>query len=139
MSALGEALVDYLALRNRLGHQLADAARVLPRFVAWMDATGQSTLTIAAAVEWCQQLPSAGPDSVIWPHRMTAVRGFARYLAGIDPATEVPPRGLLPSDGTGLRRSSTPPTTTTPCCGKLAGCVRRCGRPPMRRSSGCSR
>lgn len=27
---------------------------------------------------------------------MTAVRGFARYLAGIDPATEVPPAGLLP-------------------------------------------
>ena len=27
---------------------------------------------------------------------MTAVRGFARYLAGVDPATEVPPLGLLP-------------------------------------------
>ena len=27
---------------------------------------------------------------------MTAVRGFARYLTGIDPATEVPPNGLLP-------------------------------------------
>ena len=27
---------------------------------------------------------------------MTAIRGFARYLVGIDPATEVPPRGLLP-------------------------------------------
>ena len=26
---------------------------------------------------------------------MTAARGFARYLAGIDPATEVPPLGLL--------------------------------------------
>jgi integrase len=27
---------------------------------------------------------------------MTAVRGFARYLAGVDPATEVPPLGLQP-------------------------------------------
>ena len=26
---------------------------------------------------------------------MTAIRGFARYLVGVDPATEVPPRGLL--------------------------------------------
>ena len=27
---------------------------------------------------------------------MTAARGFARYLAGIDPGTEVPPLGLMP-------------------------------------------
>ena len=27
---------------------------------------------------------------------MTAARGFARYLSGIDPATEVPPLGLMP-------------------------------------------
>jgi integrase len=27
---------------------------------------------------------------------MTAARGFARYLAGIDPHTEVPPLGLMP-------------------------------------------
>jgi integrase len=27
---------------------------------------------------------------------MTAARGFARYLAGIDPTTEVPPMGLMP-------------------------------------------
>lgn len=109
MTALADALSDYLALRNRLGHRLADAARVLPRFVAWMDASGQSTVTIAAALEWCQQQPSTGPDSVIWPHRMTAVRGFARYLAGIDPATQVPPLGLLPE-----RRHWSPPFIYSP-------------------------
>jgi integrase/recombinase XerD len=65
MSALSGALSEYLALRNRLGHRLADAARVLPRFVAWMDESGQSTVTTAAAQEWCQQQPSTGPDSVI--------------------------------------------------------------------------
>lgn len=27
---------------------------------------------------------------------MTAARGFARYLSGIDPATEVPPLGVMP-------------------------------------------
>jgi integrase/recombinase XerD len=108
MSALADALVDYLALRNRLGHKLADATRLLPRFVAWMEATGQSTVTIVAALEWCQQ-PAAGPGSVIWPHRMTAVRGFARYLTGIDPATQVPPLGLLPE-----RRHWSPPFIYTP-------------------------
>ena len=28
---------------------------------------------------------------------MTVVRGFARYMAGIDPRTQVPPLGLIPS------------------------------------------
>jgi hypothetical protein len=57
--------------------------------------TGQATVTIAAALAWSQQ-PDAQPGSTVWSRRMTAVRGFARYLAGIDPATEVPPLGLLP-------------------------------------------
>jgi integrase/recombinase XerD len=104
MTALAEALSDYLTLRNRLGHKLAESVRLLPRFVAWMDATGQSTVTVAAALEWCQLQPSTGPDSVVWPHRMTAVRGFARYLSGIDPATQIPPLGLLPE-----RRHWAPP------------------------------
>jgi integrase len=95
MTGLRAALADYLALRNRLGHELADAARLLPRFVGWMEHTGQSTVTINAAMRWSQQ-PTAGPGSVIWAHRMTAVRGFARYLSGIDPDTEVPPLRLLP-------------------------------------------
>lgn len=109
MTALAEALSDYLTLRNRLGHKLAESVRLLPRFVAWMDDTGQSTVTVAAALEWCQQQPSTGPDSVVWPHRMTAVRGFARYLSGIDPATQIPPLGLLPE-----RRHWTPPYIYTP-------------------------
>jgi integrase len=95
MSALESALTDYLALRQGLGHKLADHARLLPRFVAWMDHTGQATITLQAALEWCQQ-PIVGPDSNVWSKRMTLVRGFARYLFGIDPATEIPPLGLLP-------------------------------------------
>ena len=55
MTDLRAALTDYLALRNRLGHELADAARVLPRFVTWMEHEGQSTVTITAAVAWSQQ------------------------------------------------------------------------------------
>jgi integrase/recombinase XerD len=95
VSALSTTLNDYLALRRGLGHQLADAARLLPRFVAWMDATGRTTVTTAAAVEWAQQ-PEAEPGTTVWSRRMGAVRGYARFLAGIDPATEVPPLGLLP-------------------------------------------
>lgn len=108
MNRLAGALEDYLALRRSLGHKLADAGRLLPRFVAWMDQTGQATVTIAAALTWAE-LPDPPPGSTIGPHRMMAVRGFARYLTGIDPATEVPPVGLLPS-----RKLWRPPFIYTP-------------------------
>ena len=56
---------------------------------------------------------------------MTAARGFARYLSGIDPATEVPPRGWWPAASGGGRRSSTPQKTSR-CCSPRP---RRCRRP----------
>jgi integrase len=96
MSALAQAADDYLRLRRSLGHELADARRLLPRFVAYLDAIGAPTVTIEAALAWAQQ-PETSAASNVWPQRMTAARGFARYMAGIDPRTEVPPPGLIPS------------------------------------------
>jgi integrase/recombinase XerD len=125
MTDLRAALVDYLAVRNSLGHELADAARLLPRFVTWMERTGQTAVTIAAAVQWAQ-LPAVGPDSVIWAHRMTAVRGFARYLSGLDADTEVPPSGLLPE-----RRRWQPPFIYTPA--DIAALLAAAGRMPTPR------
>lgn len=95
VTRLEQSLVDYLQLRRSLGHQLDEAGRLLPGFVAFLDDRGLSTVTIAAAMEWAA-LPVADPRSTVGPRRMTAVRGFARYLAGVDLATEVPPLGLLP-------------------------------------------
>lgn len=92
---LTEALDDYLALRRGLGHQMADAARLLPSFVTFLHAQGLDTITISAALAWCQQPTPVGGVTVA-PRRMTAARGFARYLSGIDPAAEVPPAGLVP-------------------------------------------
>lgn len=96
MTALSEAATDYLALRRRLGHDLADAHRLLPRFVAYLDEIGAATVTIEAAIAW-SMAPEADPASSVWPRRMMVVRGFARHMTGIDPATEVPPVGLIPS------------------------------------------
>jgi len=95
MSRLGQAVEDYLRLRRSLGHDLADAERLLPRFVAYMDTIGAETVTIKVALAWVQE-PDVEAGSTVWPRRMTAVRGFARYMSGIDPRTEVPPLGLVP-------------------------------------------
>jgi integrase len=95
MSALEQALADYLRLRRSLGHELAEAAWLLPRFVAYLDAHGARTVTIEAALGWVTQAQT-GSGTSVGPRRMTAVRGFARYLTGIDADTEVPPLGLVP-------------------------------------------
>jgi integrase/recombinase XerD len=96
MSALGQAADDYLALRCSLGHDLAEAHRLLPRFVAYLDSIGAPTVTINAALAWAQE-PGVDPSTSVSPRRMTIARGFARHMAGIDPSTEIPPLGLIPS------------------------------------------
>lgn len=95
MSSLASRAQDYLRLRNAFGHDLAEAARLLPRFVAYLEAIGATTVTIEAAVAWAQQ-PDTNLDSKIRARRMTIARGFARHMAGIDPQTQVPPSGLIP-------------------------------------------
>ena len=94
MSALADAARDYLRLRNSLGHDLAEYHRELPRFVAFLEAEGLPTVTVAAALAWAQG-PGVDPATSIAPRRMTIARGFARYLAGVDARTEVPPPGLI--------------------------------------------
>jgi len=98
VSPLEQALADYLQLRRSLGHELAEAGWLLPGFVAYLDAQGSSTVTIEAALAWAQQAPRSptGRATTVGPRRMTAARGFARYLAGIDANTQVPPLGLMP-------------------------------------------
>jgi integrase len=94
MSPLAERAGEYLRLRRLLGHELADACRLLPCFVAYLDGIGATTITIEAALAWVQQ-PDAGLGSSVWARRMTVARGFARHMAGLDPRTQVPPLGLV--------------------------------------------
>src|SRR4051794_12133118 len=96
MNPLEQALTDYLQLRHSLGHALADAGRLLPNFVAYLEDHSLRTVTVQAALSWAQHSPT-GTGTSVGPRRMTAVRGFARYLSGIDAATEVPPPGLIPN------------------------------------------
>jgi integrase len=94
VSALADAARDYLRLRNSLGHDLAEHHRELPRFVAFLEAEGLPVVTVAAALAWAHG-PDVDPATSIPPRRMTIARGFARYLAGLDARTEVPPPGLI--------------------------------------------
>lgn len=62
---------------------------------AGVEHVGAECLTIDLALAWAleREVP---PGSVVRPMRILVVRGFARYMAGIDPRTEIPPTGLIP-------------------------------------------
>ena len=94
MTVLEQHLNEYLQLRRTLGHKLAEAHRVLPWFVSYLDEHDIEFVTIEAALAWSleRQVPVG---SVVPSHRMMVVRGFARYMSGIDPRTEVPPAGTI--------------------------------------------
>jgi integrase len=95
MSALSEAVQDYLAVRRSLGFKLTAYGRLLDDFVGYLEATGATTVTTQAAVAWATCPPQAAPR---WQaHRLSVVRGFAAHLRAFDPATEVPPAALLAS------------------------------------------
>ena len=48
MSALAQRAEQYRRLRRALGHQLDDAHRLLPRFVAYLDSLGASRIPRSA-------------------------------------------------------------------------------------------
>jgi integrase/recombinase XerD len=100
MTALREALAGYLELRRGLGFSLDRDAKLLAQFISWLEDRGASTVTAAGALAWATLPAGASPGWLQF--RMRAVRGFAAYLATIDPSAEIPPAGLLPG---GSRRA----------------------------------
>ena len=95
MTTLECCLGDYLRLRRALGFKLKFPGQVLPQFLAYLDTQGSSTITTELAVRWASLAVGVAPISLA--HRLGAVREFARYMATLDPATEVPPCGIWPS------------------------------------------
>ncbi|MBP2324720.1 integrase [Kibdelosporangium banguiense] len=95
MTDLHAAVDSYLTLRRSLGYQLTDHARLLPDFVDYLRRNDAEHVTTQLALAWAVQPSGAGP--IWWRQRLGMVRGFAEYLHNLDPATEIPPRDLLPA------------------------------------------
>ena len=95
MTSLRQALQDYLRIRRRLGFQLRDTKRHLEQFVDFLEQAGSERITVELAVMWARMPVDAHPHR--WSQRLSIVRGFARYLATIDPDSEVPSKDLLPA------------------------------------------
>jgi integrase/recombinase XerD len=93
MTAIRQAIGDYLAVRRALGYKLEDHGWLLADFASFVEAAGAGTVTTSLALDWAT-LPA---DCLPTWHaaRLRVVRGLARHLQALDLATEVPPAGLL--------------------------------------------
>ncbi len=95
MSSLRDALADYLQRRHRLGFAMPQDGRLLKGFVSFLEQAGAERITTDLALEWARLPGQAHPS--YWRQRLSVTRGFARHLAMLDPASEVPPPDLLPA------------------------------------------
>ena len=122
---LHERAEEYLRLRRALGFRLEYDGHASRSSPATSEQHGAATVTAEHAIAWAQ-LPR-GVTPWTWTQRLTAVRGFAAWLRTIDPATEIPPRGVFPGYG----RRPAPFIFTD---GDIAADARRLRQPPRRGS-----
>jgi integrase/recombinase XerD len=119
MNELRSALQNYLTVRRALGHKLTDTERLLGQFVAYCEDCGAVAVTTEVALAWAT-LP-AGGGACWWAQRLSKVRCFATWLQTLDPATEVPPAGIL----TGRPRRAVPYLYTDDDVGALIAAAGR--------------
>ena len=95
MTALQQALGDYLKLRRGLGYELERDEPQLKQFLAFLEQEGAERITTELALRWARMPANQHP--IIWRRRLSMVRQFARYLATVDPESEIPSKDLLPA------------------------------------------
>ncbi len=95
MSALNEALSQYVTVRRALGTRLSEPAVTLGHFVTFLAGEGSSHITTKLALRWA--MAPQGVQPATWARRLSMVRRFAVWLSAFDPHTEVPPPRLLPA------------------------------------------
>jgi integrase len=93
MSALRDALMQYVAVRRALGTKLQEPARTLGQFVDSLDIQGMEFITTELTLRWAMQ-PN-GVQRATWARRLSMVRRFAVWLSAVDSRTQVPPHRLI--------------------------------------------
>jgi integrase len=94
VSALRQAVKNYLAMRRGLGFRLLLAGNALQNFVSFMEKRRAVHITVRRALQWAQQPKNA--QLATWAAHLGYVRDFAKYYSTIDPRTEIPPHDLMP-------------------------------------------
>lgn len=95
MTTIRQHAQQYLAMRRALGFKLTTFGQKLLSFVDHLESHDMDVITTEAALSWAMTTPRS-TDQVHWSRRLMVVRIFARHLAVLDPATEIPPTDVLP-------------------------------------------
>ncbi|MDR2373637.1 MAG: tyrosine-type recombinase/integrase [Bifidobacteriaceae bacterium] len=85
---------SYLAQRRALGFKLTTAESRLRDFCRWLDQRGGDGFTAAEAIEWAK---AADVGASSHAARLSCVRPFAVYLAGLGLPVEVPDHKAFPA------------------------------------------
>lgn len=95
MSTLQDDARAYVAMRRSLGFKLQRHDLQMRQLVAFLKEREARRITTKLALDFATRDRGNGPK----PRTalLALVRGFAKYQAGLDPLTEIPPPGLLPS------------------------------------------
>jgi integrase len=89
-----EQVRDYLNFKRSCGYQLEAPGKELMLFARYAALAGhKGPLTTELTVRWAKLPQDADPR--YWATRYDIVRRFAEYRVLFDPATEIPPKGLL--------------------------------------------
>jgi integrase/recombinase XerD len=91
---LRKAMDRYLRLRRAMGFKLERTETRLRQFLLFIESQRRVRITTVLALEFATQTPNLAPKTRAL--RLAAVRGFARYHLTENPATQIPPLGLLP-------------------------------------------
>jgi site-specific recombinase XerD len=94
MSTIRQRAEEYLAMRRGLGFKLTTFGQRLLSFVTYLEHHDADVLTVDLAVAWATSTPRSTSE-VHWSRRLMVVRCFARHLAVLDPATQVPAMDIL--------------------------------------------
>jgi hypothetical protein len=129
MSALRQAVHEYLALRRRLGVTLHEAGRVLGAFATYVDQEGAAQVTTDLVLRWAARFPSV--SSATLHDRVQMIRRFAQWRQLTDPGTDVPRADLVP----GRYRRRPPRLYRDDVTRTFRGCSR--ARATWRRRQGC--
>lgn len=89
-----EQVQEYLKFRRSCGYQLEAPGKELMLFARYAALAGhKGPLTTELTVRWAKLPQDANPR--YWATRYDIVRRFAEYRFLFDPATEIPPKGLM--------------------------------------------
>lgn len=94
MTTMNEHLARYLAQREVFGTGLSHGSvTILKSFAAYVASEGQSHITTSLFLRWQEYSAQVSEQTRLT--RLSHVRVFARWLQSLEPACEIPPRGLV--------------------------------------------